>query len=204
MLRFNFFVFILFGLSCAQANIVEYSYQSYVLFDSNYGESPVLPAEATQVNATFIIDDAFLIDDGYTFSHCYQVWVTCSRTEGMIDWVITDGATTFTHNDPYFEVYVDLTLDEGGEVVDWYFFVKDYETQADTPYGENHLIIGAPTDNRTMYCSDTNPDGSCRISHAAHTFNGGTWTATVVPIPAALWLFASALTGLGWIRRKAA
>ena len=32
----------------------------------------------------------------------------------------------------------------------------------------------------------------------------GTWAATVVPIPAAAWLFGSALAGLGCIRRKQA
>jgi hypothetical protein len=26
--------------------------------------------------------------------------------------------------------------------------------------------------------------------------------ATVVPVPAAVWLFGSALAGLGWLRRK--
>ncbi|TDJ43959.1 MAG: hypothetical protein E2O50_03875 [Gammaproteobacteria bacterium] len=30
----------------------------------------------------------------------------------------------------------------------------------------------------------------------------GAWTATVVPIPAVIWLFGSALAGLGWLRRK--
>jgi hypothetical protein len=30
----------------------------------------------------------------------------------------------------------------------------------------------------------------------------GTWSSTVVPIPAAVWLFGSALAGLGWMRRK--
>ncbi|MGI9318020.1 MAG: VPLPA-CTERM sorting domain-containing protein [bacterium] len=32
----------------------------------------------------------------------------------------------------------------------------------------------------------------------------GSVTANVVPIPAAVWLFGSALTGLGWMRRKQA
>jgi len=28
------------------------------------------------------------------------------------------------------------------------------------------------------------------------------WTITAVPVPAAVWLFGSALAGLGWMRRK--
>jgi len=33
-------------------------------------------------------------------------------------------------------------------------------------------------------------------------YTGGTLIGTVVPVPAAVWLFGSALAGLGWLRRK--
>jgi hypothetical protein len=35
-----------------------------------------------------------------------------------------------------------------------------------------------------------------------YVYTGGTLVGTVVPIPAAVWLFGSALAGLGWMRRK--
>jgi hypothetical protein len=35
-------------------------------------------------------------------------------------------------------------------------------------------------------------------------YDGGTLEGSVVPIPAAVWLFGSALAGLGWLRRKTA
>jgi hypothetical protein len=198
------FILLCLTASSAQAALIEYSYQSHALFDSFFGESPVLPAEATQVTATFIIDDDFITDGSYSATLCYEAWSTfCSPDNGMIDWVISDGATSYTQNDPHFYSYVSLNLDGDGEVIDWYFYVEKYESQAATPYGENHLIIGAPTDNRTMYCGQVNPDNSCSSSHAALTFNGGTWLATtIVPIPAAVWLFGSALAGLGWMRRS--
>ena len=34
------------------------------------------------------------------------------------------------------------------------------------------------------------------------TWEGDSVTLSIVPIPAAVWLFGSALAGLGWMRRK--
>jgi hypothetical protein len=51
------------------------------------------------------------------------------------------------------------------------------------------------------FCED--PD--CAISVGSPQFRGVTaGTASAVPIPAAVWLFGSALAGLGWLRRKQA
>ncbi len=33
-------------------------------------------------------------------------------------------------------------------------------------------------------------------------YNADNWTIQVVPVPAAVWLFASALAGLGFLKRK--
>ena len=47
----------------------------------------------------------------------------------------------------------------------------------------------------SYYFNDMTPDG--------YTYNiSGNVTASVVPIPATVWLFGSALAGLGWMRRK--
>jgi hypothetical protein len=45
------------------------------------------------------------------------------------------------------------------------------------------------------------PDG---IAIDFSEFNSASWSLQVVPIPAAVWLFGSALAGLGWMRRKQA
>ena len=37
---------------------------------------------------------------------------------------------------------------------------------------------------------------------AAKSSSVGSWSSSVVPVPAAIWLFCSALAGLGWMRRK--
>ena len=61
----------------------------------------------------------------------------------------------------------------------------------------------------------TSAGGTVAIGYPAHLDNlttlDGAWgnvgnqtvTASVVPLPAAAWLFGSALAGLGWLRRKA-
>ena len=63
--------------------------------------------------------------------------------------------------------------------------------------------------SRTEYgnCSDVFSDCGITGVYAIDQFegvvyNGGTLEGTVVPIPAAAWLFGSALAGLGWMRPK--
>lgn len=53
---------------------------------------------------------------------------------------------------------------------------------------------GGLLDNGSQECV-----GSCLTLLGA---GGGTISGSVVPIPAAAWLFGSALAGLGWIRKK--
>jgi hypothetical protein len=61
-----------------------------------------------------------------------------------------------------------------------------------------------------VFNDDWNSVSKINIEDSVHSGWGGTYfgipldnfSATVVPIPAAAWLFGSALAGLGWIRRK--
>jgi len=54
------------------------------------------------------------------------------------------------------------------------------------------------------YGSSTQNGGCCESSASGSPSWGQAFTieATVVPVPAAIWLFGSALAGLGWMRRK--
>jgi len=40
------------------------------------------------------------------------------------------------------------------------------------------------------------------LDYQVGPYTGGTLVGTVVPVPAAVWLFSSALAGLGWVKRK--
>ena len=53
----------------------------------------------------------------------------------------------------------------------------------------------------TLVLRNATCTSSCTTT--ASGFNGGQrWTFAVVPVPAAVWLFGSALAAMGWIRRK--
>jgi hypothetical protein len=72
--------------------------------------------------------------------------------------------------------------------------------------------IGGPTFGSSYYLGavDLNSGlGSVDFSEKEITLDGGTYTSgvnvaylTAVPVPAAVWLFGSALAGLGWLRRS--
>ena len=55
-------------------------------------------------------------------------------------------------------------------------------------------------------CGDADSAGVGTGSYAAtcNSWTSGYFSATVVPVPAAVWLMGSALGLLGWVRRKAA
>lgn len=70
-----------------------------------------------------------------------------------------------------------------------------------------HLVFGAPPGvalsyNREGICGDS----TCSKTSVApaRTLVSGTIVGAEVPVPAAAWLFGSALAGLGWMRRKQA
>ena len=55
----------------------------------------------------------------------------------------------------------------------------------------------------TLVLANKTCTGTC-TNTAAGSNNGQQWTFSVVPVPAAVWLFGSAVVMMGWTRRKAA
>jgi hypothetical protein len=70
--------------------------------------------------------------------------------------------------------------------------------------------LGYYPGNTAVFNDDWNNVSRINIEDGVHSGFGDTYfgipidnfSATVVPIPAAVWLFGSALAGLGWLRRK--
>ena len=69
-------------------------------------------------------------------------------------------------------------------------------------YPFNSLSTVQPGDYTEKW--ESGPGRSAETTWGGPDSPQGTWAATVVPIPAAAWLFGSALAGLGCIRRKQA
>ncbi len=54
------------------------------------------------------------------------------------------------------------------------------------------------------YEVDNAPESALGIQLTENSLQWAAGNLTVVPVPAAVWLFGSALAGLGWFRRKSA
>ena len=79
--------------------------------------------------------------------------------------------------------------------------------RASTPYATNGTnATGVYAINSVVEANDSSTSlFSADIDGADLTFNGvdewAVWSPTVIPVPAAVWLFGSALGLLGWLRK---
>lgn len=96
-----------------------------------------------------------------------------------------------------------ISTDSTGMITGWKFIIYDGAdgiglsniTTSNQPGSEGDI---------TYYCTELIENG-CNGSFAATGIDGaGQWTMSTVPVPAAAWLFGSAIGLLGWMRRKAA
>jgi hypothetical protein len=197
-------VILLFFIGSAQAALVKYSYEGEALIEGPF----ISPSGMNKVTATFILDDAYFDYGSYDFKHC-PASACESYTAGMIDWTISDGATSYSFNDDYRSAVLRLHLDVDGGIQYYDFEVVAESFFDDTlAVGENFLI-GANDGggDQVSYCVavSANADGICEYGSPMLVTAGsgpGTWTVTAVPLPPAVWLFGSALAGLGWMRRR--
>jgi hypothetical protein len=96
-----------------------------------------------------------------------------------------------------------ISTDSTGMITGWKFIIYD---------GVDGLgLSNISTSNQpgsdgdiTYYCTELIENG-CNASFAATGIDGaGQWTMSTVPVPAAAWLFGSALGLVGFLRRRAA
>jgi hypothetical protein len=117
----------------------------------------------------------------------------------------SDGGRLFTETSCYF-----ACSDETGLG----FAFREY-TETGSFFQEYHrLLFDADLTNAGGTVSIMSPSSWIRCDHLAgcgggdiqqgesYMLGGASIVGTVVPVPAAVWLFGSALAGLGWMRRK--
>ena len=108
-------------------------------------------------------------------------------------------------------IYLDIKKEDGG-----FFALYSYDLfESGVLFGVN--VTGITADGQTVGLSTPLGTGDWlnlqRVEFYADNYNGGYAPAieveldnivvgAAVPIPAAVWLFGSALAGLGWLRRK--
>lgn len=120
-----------------------------------------------------------------------------------LSWSISDGLTTVTDATPGFGFVFPLSLstDAGGNIDTWLFDVFSVAGAAGDPTEIRTRNFPGTVDDETAYCQSFT--SSCTFNGIANVINSpGTWTQTVVPIPAGAWLLGSAFVLLGRMRRR--
>jgi hypothetical protein len=195
-------VFILSGT--AQAAVVyTYTGNTYnIVGNNNYYE----PSEPTpdpydismRVTGTLVMPEEFV----YGYNH---------PAEGdVLSFSFSDGVNTLTNENSTLTFRNEFIVDTDGSFLSWGIEIVRYELAGNGSVQIRQSI-------RTFDYPDTFDsvqnfecklfDGyACSAPYervAQIESSSGTWIkSSVVPVPAAVWLFGSALAGLGWMRRK--
>lgn len=126
---------------------------------------------------------------------------------GIVDplaFSFTDGITTITENSGYLNTLFEFHTDAQGDIEDWWVYMENWSALP----GENYVLSTTSRDEQTMYCGlecDQETDFGAFTSYFQKAgIASPYWTVSVIPIPAAVWLFGSGLGLLGWLRRRQA
>ena len=111
-----------------------------------------------------------------------------------ISWSISDGLTTITDQTPGFNYSLSFGTNPLGVITGWSFNVSAV-TQALDQLSSMRTTTSI---DDTRYCASNTSTNSCTANAIASTNTAGSW----VPIPAAVWLFASGLLGLIGLSRR--
>jgi hypothetical protein len=199
---------------------VLYSYQGQP-FTSFDGDFSWLGHTPTAFTGFFILDQPIPSCYGGLDYCVYSFGNNIGMPSGLIDFGFSDGVTTYTLADltalPTYRVNLDVIANAAGTIEYWGFdlltsiqgnLLSHYKF-ADgnwSPIGEPQSVNveGPPSHSGyTIYCGPTYGTYGCYDSNPiARSAGPGYWTTTVVPIPAAAWLFGSALGVMGVMRRK--
>ncbi len=137
--------------------------------------------------------------------------------DGLItDFSFFDSRATLTYDDVMQNDYIhvlhfSIATDVNGDVEYWLIRLNNAGNVDPAEYSGQHLVVtrnlGLEEDSGRL--GKCNPYFTDRCLLDDNDWgrvleNPGVWTSsiTAVPVPAAVWLFGSALAGLGWMRRR--
>lgn len=137
-----------------------------------------------------------------------QPWDPSNNTE-VIAWSISDGVNTITQDTAGFELGFSTFGTTNGQITEWQFTARVEATAGteglwfiSTVYDES-LGVGMGNDS-TFYCLEYGLVSCSSSAQAANVDLPGSWTVSQVPLPAAVWLFGSALLSMGCLNRRRA
>jgi hypothetical protein len=127
----------------------------------------------------------------------------------VTSFAISDGANTFTTAPSGYVFGAWLQADSSGALVEWAVGIGMEGYGSSATVGQFLRMVttwGNSTsfEDETIYCGGVNTFvNQCSAQAGRYAFHRpGTWTVSSVPIPAAVWLFGSALGLMGVMRRK--
>jgi len=202
-MRSIFVVFALLASGWTHAAVV-YTYTGNA-YDDVYNDSPasgsVSPYDTSmRITGTLVLTEE--LGSGLNFWGDFEV----------LSYSFSDGVNILTNENSSINIF-EIIADEQGDFLYWDNIKFSYSE--DAANGSARIVQVIETSNPWAYGSSLDraynfecleySGYACHYAHdreASIESSPGTWTkASVVPIPAAAWLFGSALAGLGWLRR---
>jgi hypothetical protein len=186
---------------------------AYEYAGNNYLTVYTSSSPADKFYTSMDVSGVFVIDDAIIDSYRLDV------SDELLSFSFSDGVTTYTEQTSEVSAFI-VSTDVSGDITDWWIVLKN-GIDGDWQLGEEYHVLTTQT---FTYASSTVKDvgetytcidyqggfagmgGECTnndLDAGSNRNVPGTWAqSSVVPIPAAVWLFGSALAGLGWMRRK--
>ena len=118
----------------------------------------------------------------------------------VLSWSFSDGRNTLTESNSTINLF-DIAVGGSGQITAW---TIDISEPLGSNVGDQRAIIVTNSSGDTGILSECTTQNNCgfnqAIDLAAIESQPGSWT--VIPIPAAVWLFGSALGLLGWLKGR--
>jgi hypothetical protein len=176
---------------------------------NNYSPTEPVPDPydtSMRVTGTLVMPDEF--EFGYNFP----------IPGDEISFSFSDGVNTLTNENSTLSFIDDFIVDAEGKLIRWGIRVNHTEYAANgsakivqsirTLFSGRSDIYNIPIDQAVNFDCKQFSGYACYAPYermATIEASPGTWVkSSVVPLPAAVWLFGSALAGLGWLRQKPA
>lgn len=201
---------------------VLYSFQGEP-FTAYEGDWSWLASQPTVMTGYFLFDQPIgICYPDYPDDYCrYSFGSSTSPPPGLLDFGFSDGVTTYTLDSltayPDYRVNFAATVDDAGFIEYWGFDLRIgipgvLLSHFVLSTGNYSPVWGPPPNidsnaaafgiSKTIYCGEEYGYYGCFDSNpVARSAGPGYWTTTVIPNPAAVWLFGSALGVMGWMRR---
>ena len=152
-------------------------------------------------------DSTMRVTGSFSVSAAIESTSLTDITELLTSFSFSDGRSTLTDQNTTFSSFL-VAVDSLGNITEWDIRVADQSPFNDVG-DERFSIITINNSDGTVVVQDQGQITWCADAGCVSTqsdFGGiltspGSWS--IIPIPAALWLFGSALGLLGWVKRRA-